>query len=77
MLFLGDSIANISGDVRLLESEIAGAESTKERLHREIEDFERKFRELTSSRMRILSSKEETEKNKAKLRESLEELEEK
>ncbi|MCD8490620.1 MAG: hypothetical protein LRY51_01245 [Geovibrio sp.] len=77
MLFLGDSIANISGDVRLLESEIAGAESTKERLHREIEDYERKFRELTSSRVRILSSKEETEKNKAKLRESLEELEEK
>ncbi len=77
MLFLGDAIANISGDVRLLESEIAGAESTKERLHREIEDFERKFRELTASRVRILSSKEETEKNKNKLTENLEELEEK
>jgi chromosome segregation protein len=77
MLFLGDSIANISGDLRQLESEIAGAESAKERLQLDIEEFEGKITELTNTRTTLNEKRKETEENKSKLRESLDELEEK
>jgi chromosome segregation protein len=77
MLFLGDSIAAASGDIKLLENEIAGAEKTRERLHFEIEDLEKKFRELTENRVNILQNKEQAERSRATLNETIEELEDK
>lgn len=77
MLFLGDSIADISGDLRQLESEIAGAESAKERLHTEIKEYEIKTEELNAAREKLAETRRITEESRAKLKESLDELEEK
>lgn len=77
MLSLGDIIADISGDLRQLESEISGAEKTTENLNNEINELEERQQSLHSSKRDIANKKDETEKNRDKLTEAIEEIEDK